>query len=289
MHPITAERLTDQVAHHGEGPFWDVATQRLLFVDMLAARVLTRDPTGGLASHTVPGGAATVVRRRAAGGYVVATDQALLAADDGLTRFEELARVNPDPAIRLNEGGCDPQGRFFVGSMAYDEHDGGGALYRVDPDGSVTTVLPKVSISNGLQWSGDGRLAYYVDTPTRRVDVFDVDLATGDWSNRRTHLEVDNTTGYPDGMAIDEAGGLWIALWGGGAVHHYDRAGRFVDAISVPGVSQVTSCTFGGADLDVLFITSSRKGLAPDDEPAAGSLHAFTTGVRGVPANDYAG
>ncbi len=289
MHPIKAERVTDQVTHHGEGPFWDVATQRLLFVDMLAATVLTRDLTGRIETHKVPGRAATVIRRRTVGGYAIATDSGLLGADVGLVRFEELAPVISDPAVRLNEGGCDPGGRFFIGSMAYDEHEGGGALYRVDADHSVRTLLPGVTISNGLQWSRNGKLAHYIDTPTRRVDVFDVDPATGGWSNRRPHILLDNTPGHPDGMAIDEHDGLWVALWGGGAIHHYDSSGAFVEAISVPGASQVTACAFGGADRDVLFITTSRKGLAPDQEPAAGCLHAVATDVRGAPAHEYAG
>lgn len=289
MRPMEAERVTGRVTYHGEGPLWDPATQRLLFVDMLAAGVLTLDLAGEVSSHPVPGRAATVIRRRTAGGYAIATDHRLLGADSGLARFEELAILVTDTSVRLNEGGCDPTGGFFVGSMAYDEHDGGGALYRVGPDHSVRTVLPQVSISNGLQWSHDGKLAYYVDTPTRRVDVFDVDPATGDWANRRPYLRVGNTTGFPDGMAIDETGGLWIALWGGGAVHHYDSDGRFVEAISIPGVSRVTACAFGGADLDVLFITTSRKGLGPADEPAAGSVHAVATGVRGARLHEYAG
>jgi sugar lactone lactonase YvrE len=276
-------------AHHGEGPFWDVATRRLLFMDVLAGAVVALDASGRLSRHPVPSRVATMLRRRASGGFVIATEHGLIGGDEALSNFERIADITDDPLVRTNDGGCDPFGAFIIGTMAYDERPYGGAVYRVTPSRSVTKVLAPVSISNGVQWSNDGRHVYYIDTPTRRVDVFDVDPETGGWSRPRVHLDIADAPGYPDGMAIDEDDGLWIALWGGGAVHHYDSSGRLVEAIGVPGVSQVSSCAFGGAERDVLYITTSRQGLPDDQEPAAGAVFAVDTASRGAFALEFAG
>jgi sugar lactone lactonase YvrE len=289
--PVTrnAECLTVPVAYHGEGPYWDVRTGRFFCMDVLAGEIVAVDPSGRLSRYAVPSRAATVVRQRACGGFVIATEHGLIGADDQLSRFERIADVTEDPNVRTNDGGCDPLGGFVIGTMAYDERAGGGVVYRVTPDHQVIELLSPVSISNGVQWSADGTLVYYIDTPTRRVDVFDVDPETGAWSGRRTHIHVDDKMGYPDGMAIDEDDGLWVALWGGGAVNHYDTTGRLVERISVPGITQVSSCAFGGDGREVLYITTSRQGLPDDREPSAGAIFAVHTGSRGVIAAAFAG
>ncbi|WAJ47329.1 SMP-30/gluconolactonase/LRE family protein [Mycobacterium sp. Aquia_216] len=281
--------MTVPVAHHGEGPFWDAPTGRLLSMDVLAGEIVVVDPSGGVSRRRVPSRVAAVVRRRASGGFVIATEHGLVAADEQLSAFERIAGITDDPNVRTNDGGCDPSGGFVIGTMAYDEQPGGGAVYRVTPDHRVVELLSPVSISNGVQWSADGSRVYYVDTPTRRIDVFDVEPETGAWSGRRVHLHVEGTPGYPDGMAIDEDDGLWVALWGGGAVNHYDAAGRLVEIISVPGITQVSSCTFGGDGRDVLYVTTSRQGLPDDDEPSAGAIFAVPAGLRGAVAAEFAG
>jgi sugar lactone lactonase YvrE len=284
-----AERVTVPVAYHGEGPFWDMPTGRLLSMDVLAGEIVVVDPSGGLSRCKVPSRVAAVVRRRASGGFVVATEHGLVAADEHLSTFERIAGITDDSDVRTNDGGCDPGGGFVIGTMAYDERPGGGKVYRVTPDHRVIELLSPVSISNGVQWSADGRRAYYIDTPTRRVDVFDVDPETGTWSGRKTHIDVGGTAGFPDGMAIDEEDGLWVALWGGGAVNHYDAAGRLVDTIGVPGVTQVSSCAFGGDGRDVLYITTSRQGLPHGHEPSAGAIFAVPAAARGAVAAEFAG
>lgn len=281
-----ADRVTAPLAYHGEGPYWDASTDRILFMDVLAGGIVAVDSSGSLSRYKVPSRVVTVIRRRASGGFVIATEHGLIGADDELSAFERIVDVIDDPNIRTNDGGCDPLGGFVVGSMAYDERPGGGAVYRITPDHHVIEVLAAVTISNGVQWSADGTRAYYIDTPTRRVDVFDVDPDTGAWSGRRVHIHMDNTPGDPDGMTIDEEDGLWVALWGGGAVNHYDATGRFVETIEVPGISQVSSCAFGR---DALYITTSRQGLPDDQEPSAGALFAVHTGSRGAVASQFAG
>jgi sugar lactone lactonase YvrE len=170
--------------------------------------------------------------------------------------------------------------------MAYDKEPGAAALWRLDLDRSVHRVLDGLTISNGLVWSLDGDTAYLIDTPTGRVDGYEFDAQAGTLHGRRTVAVV--TGGGPDGMTIDADGGLWVALHGGGAVHRYDPSGALSEVVEV-GARQVTSCAFGGESLDRLVITTSREGLAEDDDPAAGALFVVEPGVRGIPLLPYAG
>lgn len=285
----SAERVTIPITYHGEGPYWDAHTGRLMCMDVLAGEVVMVDRAGELCRRKIPSRVATVIRRRASGGFVIATEHGVIGADDELLAFDPLADITDDRTVRTNDGGCDPMGGFVIGTMAYDERPGRGAVYRVTRDHRVVELLSPVSISNGIQWSADGSRAYFIDTPTRRVDVFDVNAETGQWSGRRDHVRIDGSSGYPDGMAIDEDDGLWIASWGGGAVNHYDVTGRLMETISVPGVTQVSSCTFGGDERDVLFITTSRLGLRDDCEPSAGSVFAARVRSRGAVPAEFAG
>jgi sugar lactone lactonase YvrE len=285
----TAERVTDAVADHGECPFWDHSTQRLLWADVLAGRVQVLTSSGATSHYDLPSQVATVVRRRESGGFVVATEKALMGADEGFTEFEQLAQLTDKAGVRTNDGTCDPLGGLAIGTMGYDESPGGGEVYRVSAEHHVATLVTPVTISNGVQWSADGNRVFYIDTPTRRVDVFRFDWETGAWLDRRVHIEIPKEAGFPDGMAIDEEDGLWIAMWGMAQVNHYDAIGRFVESISVPGVSQVSSCAFGGERLEDLYITTSRLGISPGSEMEAGALFAVRTGVRGTIARDFAG
>lgn len=285
---LFAERITEPITHHGEGPFWDELHGRLLCVDALAGAVVAIGDNGETERHQLPTCVLTVVRRRSSGGYVLATDHEVAVVNDDFLDFEAIAQFIGDPTLRANDGGCDPLGNFIVGTMAYDEGTGRGTLYLLTPNHEVVELLHPVSISNGVQWSSDGSRAYYVDSPTRRVDVFDIDPATGLWTNRRPHISIEGS-GVPDGMAIDEEDGLWIALWGSGAVHHYDASGRLVEQVQVSGVNQVSSCTFGGPANDVLYITTSRLGLADNSEPDAGAVFAIQAGTRGAAQSEFAG
>jgi sugar lactone lactonase YvrE len=283
----TANQLTQPCAEHGEGPFWDSANDRLLLVDMLRGALVSVEPSGETGRYVV-GGVAATVRARRVGGFVLATEHGFrLLLPDLVPEGAEIVAFD-DPLLRMNDGGCDPSGRFYCGTMAYAETAGAGTLYRLDPDLSVHTVLSGVTISNGLQWHPDGRHVYYNDTPTGRVDLFDFDPETGGFAGRRTFVTVGPGAGLPDGMALDEEGGVWIALWGGGAVHRYDPDGRLSDRIELP-VHQVTACAFGGSGGSTLYITTSRQGLADRAEPEAGAVFVAETGVRGAVQHPFAG
>jgi sugar lactone lactonase YvrE len=171
--------------------------------------------------------------------------------------------------------------------MAYDGRPAAGSLYRLDPGGAVERVLDGVTISNGLEWSPDGSSAYYNDTDTYRVDVFDYDREAG-LVNRRAFAEVAPEDGRPDGLTVDAEGGVWVALNHSGTVRRYTPDGAADAVVEVP-PRQVTACTFGGERLEQLFITTSREGLPPGEDPLAGSLFRAEVGVRGLPVREFAG
>jgi sugar lactone lactonase YvrE len=280
-----AEQFTDPCTFHGEGPFWDPANNRLLLVDMLVGTVVAVDAGGDIRRHKLATVAAAIRARR--GGYVLATENQFVLLGPDLTEQTALPPVFTDPLIRFNDGGCDPEGRFYCGTMAYNETPGAGTLYRLDPDGSVSVTLREVTISNGLQWNGAGDTVFYADTPTGQVDRFDFDPVSAAFTNRRTFTEISGG-GHPDGMAIDEEDAIWVALWGGSAVHRYDRTGRLDLVVDLP-VSNVTACAFGGPERQTLFITTSRQGLDEGDQPEAGAVFRYEAGVRGAPQHAFAG
>ncbi len=282
---LKAEQLTDPVAYHGEGPVWSETWGGLRWVDMLDGDVLSLGPDGSIERRHVDDIAA-IVRPRQSGGAVLGIERgfALEDSDGTITRLGDLWTGGD---VRMNEGGCDPDGRFYCGTMAYDKRPGGGSVYRLDPEGEVTVVLEGVTISNGLDWSPDNSVAFYIDTLTYEVSKFDYDTERG-LTDRRTFVEFDPDGGGPDGLVVDSEGGVWVALFGGSAVHRYNTEGELDEIIDVE-ARQVTACTFGGPDLDRLYITTSRENLEPDDDPLAGSLFTAVPGVVGLPVRTYAG
>jgi sugar lactone lactonase YvrE len=196
------------------------------------------------------------------------------------------------PENRFNDGKCDPAGRYWAGTMSLTDQPSKGALYQLEADHTVKRLIPDVSISNGLAWTSDGGTMYFADTPTRQIAAFDYDLVTGDVNNRRTVVHIPEDQGFPDGMTIDSEGMIWVAHWDGWQVSRWNpNTGEQLCAIPVP-ASQVTSCTFGGPDLDQLFITTARVGLDEEElskQPLAGGVFRAMPGVKGVPANRYRG
>jgi sugar lactone lactonase YvrE len=281
---MRAEQLTDPVAVHAEGPVWSRRWGGLRWVDMLAGDVLSLGPDGAIERRHV-GEIAAALRPRVGGGAVIGVERgfALEEPDGTLRNLDELWT---DTGVRMNEGACDPDGRFYCGSMAYDKTPGAASVYRLDPDGSVAVVLTEVTVSNGLDWSPDGKRAYYNDTATGRVDVFDYDREAG-LTGRRTLVQVPDEIGHPDGLTVDSREGVWVAMNHGGAVHRYTAEGELDHVVEVP-VTEVTACTLGGLQLDQLFITTSREKPIPG-ESAAGSVFTAPAGVVGQPAREFAG
>jgi sugar lactone lactonase YvrE len=250
---------------------------------MFAGDVLSL--AGGAVSRTHVAEVVAAVRPRRGGGAVLGVTRGFaLEGPDGTV--QALPDLWPADDVRMNEGACDPDGRFYCGSMAYDRRPGAGKVHRLDPDGSVHVVLTDVTIANGLDWSPDGRSAYFNDTETYRVDVFEYDPESG-LTNRRQFADVTGV-GRPDGLTVDAEGGVWVALNTSGTVRRYTPDGRLDEVVEVP-ARKVTACTLGGERLDELFITTSREGLEPGDDPLAGALFSVRVGVAGQPTREFAG
>lgn len=287
-----AELVLDARAELGEGPVWDAVARCLYFVDILRGDVHRFDPAARtVRTHHVdqPVGAVVPAAR---GGLVLAVRDGFARLDLDTGAVRAIADVEADrPDLRMNDGKCDAAGRFWAGTMALDERPGAGSLYRLDPDGRVHTMLRDVGISNGLGWSADGRLMYYVDTLTQRIDRFDVDPASGSITNRRAFVRIPAGHGAPDGLTVDADECVWVALWGGGVVHRYRPDGRLDTVIRVP-ATHPTSCAFGGADLRDLYITTARISLSERqraEQPAAGGLFRCRPGAAGTGPHRFAG
>lgn len=284
---MRAEQLTGVATEHGEGPVWS-PRWGLRFVDMLAGDVCQLTENGELRRHHV-GHVAAMLRPRSGPGHVVAGEHGLMVSD--ADELDAALRdygpwLEPDRAVRLNEGGCDPSGALLIGSMRYDEGLGGGRLHRVTASGDVSTVFDAVTISNGIDWSPDGQQGYYVDSATHRIDRFSWSPEVG-VSDRRAWLTVPGP-GVPDGLCVDADGNVWVALFGGGQVHCYTPGGRLVEVVEV-GAAQVTAAILGGPDLDELFVTTSRYGRGTAAEPGAGAVFHLRLGVHGQPVRSFVG
>ncbi|MFJ5259563.1 SMP-30/gluconolactonase/LRE family protein [Streptomyces sp. NPDC088387] len=244
----------------GEGPTWDADAGLLYWVDILGSRIHTYDPSSGRRTVRTTDQHVGAVVPWAGGGLVLNLRDgvAVLTPDNTLDWLHH----EPVPGRRANDAAVGPDGSLWAGTMRYDEAPGGGTLTRITADGTVEAVLHDVAVSNGTGWSPDGRLVYYVDSPTRRIDVFDHD--GGRVTGRRPFAHID--TGFPDGLAVDAEGCVWVALWDGGAVRRYTPGGVLDRELPLP-VPRPTSCAFGGPSLRDLYITTARTR-----EPLSGSV-----------------
>ncbi|MGW0943563.1 SMP-30/gluconolactonase/LRE family protein [Streptomyces sp. NPDC002623] len=268
----------------GEGPTWDPAAGRLLWLDILGSRLHTYDPATGRRTVRVTDQHVGAAKPRAGGGLVLnLRDGVGLLDDDGGFRW---LHHEPVPGRRANDAAVAPDGSLWAGTMRYDEAPGGGTLSRLTGDGSAEVILDDVAVSNGTGWSPDGTLMYYIDSPTRRVDVFDR-APDGRVSGRRPLVEIEDGAGFPDGLTVDADGCVWVALWDGAAVRRYTPEGELDRVIALP-TPRVTACAFGGPDLTDLYITTARVGLAAP-HPVAGSLLVVPGAGKGLAQPPFKG
>lgn len=289
-----AELVVDGNNQLGEGPLWHLDDQCVYWVDIIGQRIYQYSPTSReTKSYEVDQPVGVIVPTATAG-------QFMCGMKDGFSIFDTATgtkqRVfDPEahlPDNRFNDGKCDAAGRFWAGTMHMEAALHAGSLYCLDPELGCRQVLTDVTISNGIAWSLDGATMYYIDTATSEVSAYAYDMTNGSISDRRTVVAIPQEEGSPDGMTIDAEGMLWIALWGGSQVIRVNPAtGERLARVEVP-ASQVTSCAFGGEQLDELYITTAAVGLNASElaeEPLAGGLFRIKTDVRGTEVQRYGG
>ena len=298
----SAELVVDARAGLGEGPVWDPESNRLIWLDLVDWWNKTDDPTGVVHSYDPQGGAGRSIdvaggvgsiAIRSAGGLVVAAGDGFGTLDLESGSFQMVVPLPLEEAgHRFNDGGCDPQGRFWAGTTGRVPGPSGEcALYRLDTDWRVTRTLSGVTVSNGIGWSPEGEVMYYIDSPTGRIDRFRFDGERGRLGPREVLAEVPERLGVPDGLAVDSDGCVWVAVWGSSRVLRFTPRGRLDTEVLLP-ASIPTSCAFGGPDLGTLYITTAWATLTDEErsrEPYAGGVFAADVGVAGLREPSYAG
>lgn len=287
---LSADLLFQVQNDLGEGPLWHPHENRLYWVDIVAGDLYRSDTS--LTSFTKRHLNTTIgaFGFRLNGGFVLATGRGFSLWDDQDESPHILWNPLPDRKdVRMNDGKVDADGRFWAGSMDYNQQE--GQLYRLDPDGQQHILLDNIGISNGIGWSPDGETMYYTDSYHRSIYAFDFDCASGGIHNQRLFVQLieDNQGIVPDGLCVDIEGCIWSAQWNGGQVVRYDPQGRPMLIVKVP-AQHTTSCCFGGEDNSRLFITSARGELTPDEaaaQPLAGGVFTFQTQTKGLPTNFF--
>jgi L-arabinonolactonase len=285
--PTDVATVLSAKAQIGEGPVWDVRTQRLYWVDIAGQELHVFNPGDGTnVTHALPE-IVTSVSPRAAGGLLLTLRRSFAFFDDATGGLESIAQVEPDiPGNRFNDGKTDRQGRHWAGTMGDVDWDQPvGSLYRLGKDKRPVRVEQGVRCSNGIGWSPDDRTMYFCESFAHVIHAYDFDAVSGDIANRRTFATINPASGsFPDGLTVDADGFVWSAQPVYGRLVRYDPQGRIERIIELP-VSRGTSVMFGGSDLSTLYVTTMRTTL--DDaqlmeEPLAGSLLALSPGVKGI-------
>jgi sugar lactone lactonase YvrE len=282
--------IADVKALLGEGPSWDAAAGALTFVDIKGRRAFRWREDRGLAEFDTPFRIGSLIPR-ASGGYISGTDRGIAAVNLDLERFELLFDPEEDRETnRFNDAKVDRSGRLFAGTMDDEETLASGAFYRIDKTMACTRVDDGFRVTNGPAFSPDGKVMYANDSALQVTYRYDL-TPDGTPLNRRELARYGEGEGYPDGMTVDSEGCLWIAFWDGWCLRRLSPEGERMEELRVP-VSKPTSCTFGGPNLDQLFITSARVGLSDSElstQPSAGGLFMAVPGVRGIADQPFAG
>lgn len=288
---MTASLLVNVKSQLGEGALWDSAEKKLYWVDILGETFNAYDPikndhtsysTSKMVGTVVPIGNKKVL---------LALQDGIITLDlsDGKIEYKIKTQIHTQNQ-RFNDGKCDPRGRLWVGTLTVGSETKNNKLYCIGPDFSISEKMNDLTISNGIAWSLNGSTMYHVDTPTGEVTKHDFDVNTGNISNRQVIIKIPHAMGYPDGMTIDSEGMLWIALWDGCCVARYNpNTGDLLQKIKVP-APKVTSCAFGGENLDQLYITTARCDMSTDEleeYPFSGGLFVADVKIKGVEAYSF--
>lgn len=287
------ELVIDSKSDLGEGAIWNDRTGELYWVDITGKILNIYNPATGNNKELFTGLLIGTVVPCESGKVLVALQNGFYSLDPGTGTKKWIANPEEDrPGNRFNDGKCDPAGRFWAGTLNMSGGKGAAALYRLDSGGTVTKMIENVSISNGIVWSPYHTKMYYIDTPTQKVMGYDYDNETGNISNPKTVVEIPAEMGSPDGMTIDADGNLWVALWGGSAVGCWNPVtGQLIRTINVP-AKNVTSCAFGGPNLETLYITTARQATSDEELkkfPEAGGVFKINPRVKGTKAFFFKG
>lgn len=285
--------LTESRSLLGEGPTWSPRDSALYWVDILTPSVHRYDTQKGEDTEVKVGSMVSVAIPKSTGGLLVATPGGLMTLDMDSKSLSFFCHPESDrPSNRYNDGKCDRMGRLWIGTLDMGTAANRGNLFRVDSDGSWKKMDSGFTVANGLGWSPDNKVMYFADTPRRTIYAYDFDLLSGNISNRRPFITLDANDGTPDGLTIDEDGCLWVAIWDAWRVTRYSPQGQAMTNIKMP-VPRPTSCCFGGANLDTLYVTSASVRLNEEalaSAPLSGSLFSIRIpGVRGLPETTFAG
>lgn len=270
----------------GEGPLWIAELGCFFWVDIENGNLLRYH----LNSETLevrhfPHRLAVVLEEQN-GKLILGLDRKLVRYDWETQDIEELCEVEEDLALnRFNDGKVDPQGRIWIGTLSTLFTEGAGSLYRIGADLKPQTQLNNLTISNGMAWTADQGTFYFIDTPTKKIQEFAFDPETGAIEFRRIAVEVPEGLGFPDGMCLDREGMLWVAHYAGSGVYRWNpKTGDLIDKIELP-VPHVTSCCFGGENLDLMLITTAQENLTSDDlkkYPQSGDVFLVNMEVGGL-------
>jgi D-xylonolactonase len=282
--------VADVKAELGEGPVWVEREQAVYWLDIKGYKIFRLGQGGKLTQWDTPFRIGSI-GPRAQGGFIAGTELGFAEVEPDIARFELFGNPEEDrPGNRFNDGKTDRQGRFWAGTMDDREREASGALYRLDPDLSWTRAEDGYLVTNGPAFDPSGVRMYHTDSARQIIYAFDLS-PEGELRERRVFASFGEGDGYPDGMTVDSEGFLWVAFWDGWCVRRLSPDGEVVEQIPVP-VQRPTSCTFGGPDLDRLYVTSARRGIDQDAllmQPCAGGLFLVETGARGVADVPFAG
>ncbi|YAF97411.1 MAG: SMP-30/gluconolactonase/LRE family protein [Nodularia sp. CChRGM 3473] len=288
--PNSPQNVLAARARLGEGPIWDATENLLYWVDIYNHRVHQFNPATGKDEFFDVGDVVSAIAQAGDNRLIMALRHQLAFLNTQTGEVTPMIEIEADlPDNRLNDGKCDPQGRFWFGSMSSEKPQ--ASLYRYDPDGSLHVMEKGLTISNGLGWSPDQKTFYLTDSPQQKIYAYDFDSGTGNISNRRTVVNLTNESFNPDGLTIDSEGCIWSAMWNGWCVIRFSPTGEEISRLQML-VPLVTSCNFGGEDLQTLYITTASVGLQQaeiDKIYYSGDLFAFKTEVTGLPTYNFQG
>ena len=286
------ETVVPETSLLGEGPVWDFRRKSIYWIDIFNGQIHEYNPSDQIHKVTSVNqmiGAMAICKN---GRFIAALKNGFGFIDRDSGAVSMITNPEPElPGNRFNDGKCGPDGRFWAGTMSHTDEPQKGSFYLLDKDLSVTKKIKDVSISNGISWSLDHSVFYYIDTPTFTVAAFDFDEVDATIKNKRIAIRIPENDGSPDGMTIDSEGMLWIAHWDGWQITRWNPlSGKKMLSIPFP-VARVTSCCFGGEDFRDLYITSAKTGLTAvqlNEQPLAGSLFIIRNiGYKGLPLFEF--